>query len=73
MGKIRQRVLTPAILCALLIPTLLQGQKFYPDDPIRTLPAPLAVGEMRNRNLDEAVDFFLESAHCTPRAATPAA
>ena len=72
MGKIRQRVLTPAILCALLIPTLLQGQKFYPDDPIRTLPAPLAVGEMRNRNLDEVVDFFLESAHWTPRAATPA-
>src|SRR5215467_14537975 len=72
MGKIRQRVLIRAILCTVLLPALLQGQKLYSDDPIRTLPDPLPVGEMRNRNLDEVVDFFLESAHWTAPAPTPA-
>src|SRR5215831_2732722 len=72
MAKIRQRLLSRSILCALLVPALLQGQKFYPDDPIRTLPDPLSVGDSRNRELDEVVDFFLESAHWTPPPPTPA-
>src|SRR5947207_15983409 len=72
VAKIRERVLTRSILCALLLPAVLQGQKFYPDDPMRTLPAPLPVAEMRNRSLDEVVDFFLESAHWTPPPATVA-
>jgi len=59
-------------LCALLVPALLQGQKFYPDDPIRTLPDSLSLGDLRNRELDEVVDFFLESAHWTPPPPTPA-
>src|SRR5215470_1036360 len=72
MGKIRQRILTCTILCIVLLPVLLQGQKFYSDDPIRALPDPLPVGEMRNRNLDEVADFFLQSAHWTPPPPTPA-
>src|SRR5215467_8657013 len=72
MGKIRQCVLTGPILYALLVPALLQGQKFYPDDPIRAVPDPVPVGELRNRNLDEVVDFFLESAHWTAPAPTAA-
>src|SRR5689334_12945315 len=72
MVKIRQCILISTILCTVLLPALLQGQKFYPDDPIRTLPDPLPVGDMRDRNLDEVVDFFLESAHWTPPPPTPA-
>jgi hypothetical protein len=73
MVKIRQRFLICAILCALLFPALLRGQRFYPDDPIRILPPPVPVGEMHNRSLDPIVDFLLQSAHWTPPAPTPAA
>src|ERR1041385_244489 len=72
MGKTRQCMLTYTILCTVLLPALLQAQKFYSDDPIRTLPDPLPVGNVRNRNIDEVVDFFLESAHPAPRPPTPA-
>ena len=72
MGKTRQCILTYTILCTVLLPALLQAQKFYSDDPIRTLPDPLPVGNVRNRNIDEVVDFFLESAHPAPRPPTPA-
>ncbi len=72
MAQIRQRVLIFAVSFAVLIPALLQGQKFYPDDPIRRLPDPLPVREPHNRDLDEVVDFFLQSAHWTPPPPTPA-
>jgi len=71
MAKIRKRILTCALFCALLVPAFLQAQKFFPDDPIRILPEPLPVGEMRNRELDPVVDFFLQSGHWTPPTAPP--
>src|SRR5690349_17107508 len=72
MATIRKCILTRTILCTVLLPALLQGQKFYSDDPVRTFPDPLPVGEMHNRNLDEVVDFFLQSADWKPRPPSPA-
>jgi hypothetical protein len=73
MVTIRQRILIFTVLWTVLLPALLHGQKFYPDDPIRALPDPLPVGKMDDRNLDDVADFFLESAHWTPPPPTPAA
>ena len=40
--------------------TAVENPKFYPDDPLLREPAPLNVGKIANRNINDYYDFFQE-------------
>jgi len=46
------------LLIALALPLALSAQKFYDDDPLRELPAPLRVEEVEVRKLNDYYDLF---------------
>jgi hypothetical protein len=57
MADIQQRFLGCVLLVALLAPAV-HARKFYDDDPLWKLPAPVDVGKIKMRKLSEYYDFF---------------
>src|SRR5687767_13845440 len=60
MVQVQQRVLIAVVLCAaaaVLAPAT-NAPKFYPDDPLMTMPAPRDVGKPNSRKLSEYFDYF---------------
>ncbi len=49
------------------------GPKFYPDDPIRAMPAPLPVGQINHQEVDDIKDFWNDSKSSKTRHPVPAA
>jgi hypothetical protein len=60
MGEVQQRLLAFLVLLALIIPGA-AARKFYDDDPIWQVPAPMPVKEPNQRKLSEYYDFFYMS------------
>ena len=46
------------IILALQLAVLLSAEKFYADDPLEQMPAPLAVKELKTRKLNDVYDLF---------------
>ena len=46
------------IILALQLTLLLSAEKFYADDPLEEMPAPLAVKELKTRKLNDVYDLF---------------
>src|SRR5438552_3848527 len=73
MGKIRERILILSIFAGLLTPAVVRSQKFFADDPIQAVPPPLAITQVKESNVDDIADFFLQSVKPGRRPAVPAA
>ncbi len=46
------------IILALQLAVLLSAEKFYADDPLEEMPAPLPVKELKTRELNDVYDLF---------------
>ena len=46
------------IIVALQLAVLLSAEKFYADDPLEEMPAPLSVKELKTRKLNDVYDLF---------------
>ena len=46
------------IILALQLAVLLSAEKFYADDPLEEMPAPLSVKELKTRKLNDVYDLF---------------
>jgi hypothetical protein len=69
MVEIRTALLIGVLNGALLLSASAQGRKFFPDDPIQVVPAPLPVINPLARSIDEIYDFFVQSKDADPDAA----
>jgi len=50
--------MTKTLVFCVLVPALLHGQKFYPDDPLEREPEPVNVAQAEERRPGEYYDFF---------------
>jgi hypothetical protein len=50
-----------------------QTPRFFPDDPIQAMPAPLPVTKLQKQSINEGLDFLVQSSRWKARPATPAA
>lgn len=64
--------LSLALITVLCSSTSGQAPKFYSDDPIQAMPAPLPVKKPVSRNINEVADLLERSRMAAPRAAKPA-
>ncbi len=53
------------ILAILLVPALFGGQRFYDDDPLDQVPAPMPVTDIEERRMNTMLDFF-QGSFATP-------
>lgn len=70
MAHVRQTVFWIVLTGALFTATGGKAPKFFPDDPIQVMPAPLPVQNPAPKSVDEALDLF--SSHRQTPPATPA-
>jgi hypothetical protein len=62
MVQVRQRILAAGLAAAALTaPFAVQARKFYPDDPIERVPAPIDTGDLGRRKLNNEYDYFYMS------------
>lgn len=61
MDQVRKCVLAIAAAASLFADSGRQVRRFYPDDPLWTLPAPLPVKKPHKRKIDQLYDFVLNS------------
>ena len=54
----RRRLFAKLVILALQFAVLLGAQKFYADDPLEEMPAPLAVEKLETRKLNDVYDLF---------------
>ena len=57
-GSYRSSLTAKVILLALHLALLLSAEKFYQDDPLEEMPAPLSVKELETRKLNDIYDLF---------------
>jgi hypothetical protein len=72
MAQIRQTVLMMFLIVTCVFAASGDIPKFFPDDPIEAMPAPLAVTNLQPQKVNEALDFLSQSRRWEPRPATPA-
>lgn len=80
MAQVQQRVppavprplLALALGVALAWPAPAAEPRFYPDDPLETMPPPLPVGKVAVRKVDNLYDFARQSFRGAPKRQTPA-
>src|SRR5215469_12189269 len=46
--------------------------KFYPDDPLQVMPAPLPVGKIAPQKVNDVLDFLNQSRSLKPQSVHPA-
>ncbi len=73
MGHIQQGLLVLAVILGpLVLGAAPNSPIYFPDDPIQTMPPPLAVGKLYVHKVDQLYDFILNSVRWTPRPPAPA-
>src|SRR5262245_26512937 len=72
MAQIRQALLMLVLIGALWQPAGSQAPKFFADDPIDAMPAPLPVKKPLQQNINDDIDFFAQSRRRGPRPPRPA-
>jgi hypothetical protein len=72
MAQVRQAVLILILVCPVLT-SAGNGAKFFPDDPIERMPAPMPVTAPLQRGINQIYDFLVRSKEPNPRPPTPAA
>jgi hypothetical protein len=55
------RYLLIVLTLTLAPPLRVAGQRFYADDPISSVPAPLPIGQIKQRDIDALYDFMWQS------------
>ncbi|HET8548291.1 MAG TPA: hypothetical protein VFL57_09820, partial [Bryobacteraceae bacterium] len=50
-----------AAAAALVLPAGVDARRFYPDDPMERVPAPVNAGDLQRRKLSDYYDFFYMS------------
>jgi hypothetical protein len=72
MVPICKRLLTLSLALLWLDQGAGRAEKFFPDDPIRSMPKPLPVQEIDSRKIDALYDFLWNSVRPNPRPPAPA-
>jgi hypothetical protein len=66
------RVLFLILITALLKSPAAQAPKFFADDPIQAMPAPLPVGKIAKKDINESLDLLVRSKEWKPHPSKPA-
>lgn len=72
MVQIRKSSLILFLVCEIWLFAGAGKPKFFPDDPIQAMPAPVSVGTIPQQNINAVFDFFGQSGDSRPRKAAPA-
>jgi hypothetical protein len=72
MAQIRKAVLISVIAIAALESAARQGPRFFPDDPIQSMPAPLPVKDPAKQRVNDTLDFLAQSKKRKTDFQTPA-
>jgi hypothetical protein len=72
MAHVRQAVLTLALSGMMQASAAVENQRFFSDDPIQVMPAPLDVGAPLRRDINQLYDLFRQSSRPEPRPPKPA-
>src|SRR5437667_4895378 len=73
MAQIRQIVLTLVVTAVLSEYAGGQVPRFFPDDPLRAMPAPMPVKAAVRENINDILDFLAHSKRSSPGPVKPAA
>jgi len=72
MGQTQQYFLILLLVIALLKSAAGESPRFFADDPIRAMPAPLPVKNPHPQDINDSLDFFADSWHWTQSRPRPA-
>ena len=72
MVEVRQAILTIVVSVGLLAYYPEPTPKFYPDDPLAAMPAPLPVGKLAPQKVNDILDFLKQSKSPKRASADPA-
>src|SRR5690348_15056146 len=69
MGEVRQAILTIVVGVGLAFCYSGPVPRFYPDDPLQSMPQPRPVGKITQQELNDLLDFFIQSK--SPKRVSP--
>jgi hypothetical protein len=72
MAQSSKGLLTLVLIIAVRVPANCQVLRFFADDPIQAMPAPLPVEKPLRQNINDNLDFLSKSTSRTPPTAKPA-